>query len=119
MIPTSGADQVRLATFESEPLARLCQQRLREEGIPSVVRSLGAGSGAWGGSAFVPHAIYVMSRDRRRAVGVLAGTDSPEYLLDTGIAAEESPGRMSGFLLAAAVTMLAIAVLSAVYTALR
>ena len=98
----SDTEQVKLTTFESEPLARLSQQRLQEEGIPSVVRSLGVGSGAWGGNVFMPHGLYVMSRDRHRAIGVLEGTDSPEYLLDTGIATEENTGRMSGLLLAAA-----------------
>jgi hypothetical protein len=107
----SGAQQVRIATFDGEPLARLWQQRLRQEDIPCVVKSLGAGSGAWGGSSFVPHAVYVLVRDRRRAIGVIQGTDSPEYLLD--MASDEAAERRAEgsvrFLLVAAVAVLAIA----------
>ena len=123
-----GIEQVRVATFDNEPLARLWQQRLQAEDIPCVLKSLGVGSGAWGGNSFVPHGLYVFSRDRKTAIGVINGTDSPEYLLDSGMAVEgavdtwvregRGPG-IGGLLLPAAMTFLVVAVLSAIYTTLR
>ncbi|MBF8266617.1 MAG: hypothetical protein HW388_125 [Dehalococcoidia bacterium] len=111
---------MRIATFDGEPLARLGQQRLQQEGIPCVVKSLGVGYGAWGGSAFVPHALYVLAQDRRRAIGVIRGTDSPEYLLDSDAVVEDRRDRVVGRLLvAAAVAILGMAILAAIYTTLR
>ena len=66
---TSG--QVRLTVVENEPLAHLTRLRLREERIPCVVRSLGAGPGGWGVATNQPHAIYVNSVDEMRAREVL------------------------------------------------
>ena len=66
-----GRKQVRLTVFENEPLAHLAGQRLRQEEIPCVVRSLGAGPGGWGVAANLPHAIYVKSGDEMRARQVL------------------------------------------------
>ena len=123
-----GIEQVRVATFDNEPLARLWQQRLQAEDIPCVLKSLGVGSGAWGGNSFVPHGLYVFSRDRQKALGVINGADSPEYLLDSGAVVEgtvdmgvrEGRGQgIGGLLLAAAFTILVVAVLSAIYTTLR
>ena len=117
-----GIEQVRVATFDNEPLARLWQQRLQQEGVPCVLKSLGAGSGAWGGNSFVPHGLYVFSRDRQRAIGMINGTDSPEYLLDSGVDVGIREGReqsIGGLLQAAAITLLVVAVLSAIYTTLR
>ena len=59
--------QVRLTVFENEPLALLAQQRLQQESIPCVVRSLGAGPGGWGVATNLPHAIYVNTADEMRA----------------------------------------------------
>ena len=59
--------QVRLTILENEPLARLAEQRLRQESIPCVVRSLGAGPGGWGAATNLPHAIYVTASDEMRA----------------------------------------------------
>ena len=124
----SGIEQVRVATFDNEPLARLSQQRLQEEGIPCVLKSLGVGSGAWGGSSFVPHGLYVFSRDRQKALAVINGTDPPESLLDSGAVAEgtadmgivEGRGQgVGGLLLTAVLTILVVAALSAIYTTLR
>ncbi len=101
-------------------MARLWQQRLQEEGIPCVVKSLGAGYGAWGGNTSMPHALYVLSSDRLRAIGVIRGTDSPEYLLDFGATAEEEEGSRTGrFLLILAVAILGIAILAAISTTVR
>ena len=63
--------QVRLTVVENEPLARLAEQRLQQENIPCVVRSLGAGPGGWGVATNLPHAIYVKSADEMRARQVL------------------------------------------------
>ena len=59
--------QVRLTVLENEPLARLAEQRLRQESIPCMVRSLGAGPGGWGAATNLPHAIYVTASDEMRA----------------------------------------------------
>ncbi len=123
-----GIEQVRVATFDNEPLARLCQQRLQAEGVPCILKSLGVGSGAWGGSSFVPHGLYVFSRDRQKAIGIIKGTDSPEYLLDSGAAVEGTVGMgvrkgsgqgVGGLLLMAAFTILVVVAFSAIYTTLR
>ena len=120
-----GIEQVRVATFDNEPLARLWQQRLQAEDIPCVLKSLGVGSGAWGGNSFVPHGLYVFSRDRQRAVVVIKGADSQESLQDSGEGVEDIAFRdgrepnLGGFLLAAAFTILVLAILSATYTMLR
>ena len=120
-----GIEQVRVATFDNEPLARLWQQRLQAEDIPCVLKSLGVGSGAWGGISFVPHGIYVFSRDRQRAIGVIKGADSSEYIQDSRVTVEDTEVRegretdVGGFLSAAAFTVLVVVVLSAIYTMLR
>ena len=123
-----GIGQVWVATFDNEPLARLWQQRLQEEDIPCVLKSLGAGSGAWGGNSFLPHGLYVFSRDRQKAIGVIEGTDSQEYLVDSGAVDEGTvdAGVMGGgeqgigrLFLATALTVLLVALLSAIYTTLR
>ena len=125
MNPDGGIEQVRIATFDNEPLARLSQQRLQEEGIPCVLKSLGAGSGAWGGNSFVPHGLYVFSRDREKALGVINGTDSQEYLVDSGAVVEDTgtiEGRgqgVGGLLLTAVIIILVVTALSAIYTTLR
>jgi len=120
-----GIEQVRVATFDNEPLARLWQQRLQAEDIPCVLKSLGVGSGAWGGNSFVPHGLYVFSRDRQRAVVVIRGADSQECLQNSGEGVEDigvREGRepnLGGFLLAAAFTILVLAILSAIRTMLK
>jgi hypothetical protein len=63
--------QVRLTTFENEPLARLAEQRLRDQGIPCLSRSLGAGPGLWGSSFNIPHEVLVYGSDVTRARDVL------------------------------------------------
>ena len=63
--------QVRLTVFDSEPLAHLAEQRLRQENIPCMVSSLGAGPGGWGVATNLPHAIYVRAEDEMRAREVL------------------------------------------------
>ena len=120
-----GIEQVRVATFDNEPLARLWQQRLQAEDIPCLLKSLGAGTGAWGGNSFVPQGLYVFSRDRQKAIEVIKEADSSEHLQDSGVGVEDIGVRegtgpnVGGFLMAAAFTLLVVAVLSAIYTMLR
>lgn len=63
--------QIKLTILENEPLARLAEQRLRQENIPCVVRSLGVGPGGWGVATNLPHAIYVKASDEMSARDVL------------------------------------------------
>ncbi len=63
--------QVRLATFENEPLARLAEQRLRDQGIPCLSRALGGGPGLWGSSFNIPHEVLVYGSDVTRARDLL------------------------------------------------
>jgi hypothetical protein len=63
--------QVRLAVFDNEPMARLAEQRLHQEGIPCFLRSLGVGPGATGSAYYLPHALYVHQADEMLAREVL------------------------------------------------
>lgn len=63
--------QVRLAVYQNESLARLAEQRLNQQCIGCVVRSLVAGSGALGLPTNVPHALYVLAEEEMRAREVL------------------------------------------------
>jgi len=63
--------QVRLTSFDNEPMARLAEQRLRQEGIPCFVRSLGVGPGAWGTAYNLPHGLYIYQADEMRSREVL------------------------------------------------
>ena len=69
--PSRIKAQIRLTVFESEPLARLAEQRLQQEYIPCVVRCLGAGPGGWGVATNLPHAMYVKAGDEMHARQVL------------------------------------------------
>ena len=131
MNPDGGIEQVRIATYDNEPLARLYQQRLQDEGIPCVLKSLGVGSGAWGGNSFVPHGLYVFSRDRQKAIGVIEWTEAPEHIpdfgevvegvVDMGISEPSEPSEqgIGELLWVAGLTLLVMAALSAIYTTLR
>ncbi len=68
---TSRGKQVRLTGFDNEPMARLAEQRLREEGIPCFTRSLRGGPGLWGSAYNLPHDISVFEADEARAREVL------------------------------------------------
>ena len=52
-------------------MARLAEQRLREEGIPCMTRSLRGGPGLWGSSFNLPHEILVYESDEMRARDLL------------------------------------------------
>jgi hypothetical protein len=63
----SSEKQISLTVFDNEPLARLAEQRLRQAGIPCLVRSLHGGPGLWGSAYNLPHAVYVYESDEMRA----------------------------------------------------
>jgi hypothetical protein len=63
--------QVRLTVYQNESLARLAEQRLNQQLIGCVVRSLGAGSGGLGVATNLPHALYVLAEEEMRAREVL------------------------------------------------
>jgi hypothetical protein len=63
--------QVRLTIFENEPVARMAEQRLDLEGIPSMIRPLQGGPGLWGSAYNLPHGLYVFQSDAIWANDVL------------------------------------------------
>ena len=63
--------QVRLTIFENEPVARMAEQRLHLEGIPSMIRPLQGGPGLWGSAYNLPHGLYVFQSDAILAKDVL------------------------------------------------
>ncbi|HCL26773.1 MAG TPA: hypothetical protein DHW65_10570 [Dehalococcoidia bacterium] len=66
-----GRKQVSLTVFENEPTARMAEQRLQQEGIPCVVRSLRGGPGLWGSTYNIPHDLLVNEEDEMRARDIL------------------------------------------------
>ena len=66
-----GKKQVRLIVYDNEPMARLAEQRLLEQSIPCMIRSLGAGPGGWGVATNLPHGLYVKASDEMLAREVL------------------------------------------------
>ncbi len=63
--------QIKLTVYDNEPLARLAQQRLQQEDVPCVVRSLGVGPGGWGVATYLPHGLYVGAADEMKARDIL------------------------------------------------
>ncbi len=63
--------QIQLNVYDNEPLARLDQQRLQQEDIPCVVRSLGVGPGGWGVATYLPHGLYIEASDEMKAREIL------------------------------------------------
>lgn len=63
--------QVRLTICENEPVARMVEQRLHSEGIPSMIRPLQGGPGLWGSAYNLPHGLYVFQSDAIWAKDVL------------------------------------------------
>ena len=59
-------EQVMVAVYDGEPLARLAAQRLQEEEIDCMVQAVGVGPGGWGMAANLPYALYVRSADEAR-----------------------------------------------------
>ncbi len=80
----SGQKQIQLTVFNNEPEARMAEQRLFQEGIPCITKSLGGGPGLWGTAYNLPHGVYVYEEDATQArellgldaEGVALGDDS-------------------------------------------
>ena len=70
--PKDKGKQVQLTMFNNEPMARLAEQRLRLEGIPSLIRSSHGGPGLWGSAYNLPHGLYVFQSDEMQARDILA-----------------------------------------------
>lgn len=69
--PKDKGKQVQLTMFNNEPMARLAEQRLRLEGIPSLIRSSHGGPGLWGSAYNLPHGLYVFQSDEMQARDIL------------------------------------------------
>jgi hypothetical protein len=63
--------QVRIAIFNSEPLAKLAEQQLYDSGVPCLLKSLNGGPGLWGSAYNLPHGLYVYERDTSKALDIL------------------------------------------------
>ena len=83
----SGQKQVQLTVFGNEPEARMAEQRLFQEGIPCVTKSLGGGPGLWGTAFNLPHGVYVFEEDAARARELL-GLDADDLTPGEGPSSE-------------------------------
>ncbi len=63
----SGQKQIQLTVFDNEPEARMAEQRLFQEGIRCVTKSLGGGPGLWGTAYNLPYGVYVHEEDATQA----------------------------------------------------
>lgn len=93
----SGNPTVRLTVVQNEPMARLAEQRLRQEGIRCYVRPLGAGPGGWGTAVDLPFGLYVKQADEMAARQVLEL--APLEIVERERARSSRPGRWSATLL--------------------
>ena len=60
-------DLAFLASAPNEPIARMWEQILLDEGVPVLVRAAGPGIGGWGSAATFEHELYVLRHDLERA----------------------------------------------------
>jgi hypothetical protein len=65
-----------VATYQNEMEARLLEEMLREEGIPSVVKPRGGGYGLFGQDPFIAHSVYVLEENLQKAREIAA--EDPE-----------------------------------------
>ncbi len=70
---------VKIAYHETEPLAGLAESRLKEAGIPCLLRSEGVGPGAFGILSVLPYTLWVRQEDESAARDILDNepTDTP------------------------------------------
>ncbi len=59
--------EVLLVTYPNEMEARLLEEMLREEGIPSMVKPRGGGYGLFGQDPFIAHSVYVLEENLEKA----------------------------------------------------
>ena len=71
MFQEPARKQVSLRVYDNEPTARMAEQRLQQEGIPCLVRSLRGGPGLWGTAYNLPHDLLVYEGDEARARDIL------------------------------------------------
>ncbi len=71
VLNTSREPPVRVTVLDNETAARMAEQQLRLEGIPSFSRCLQGGPGITGTAFHLPHALYVRPGDAMRAREVL------------------------------------------------
>ncbi|MSP79263.1 MAG: hypothetical protein EXR67_06925 [Dehalococcoidia bacterium] len=71
---------VKIAYHETEPWARLGESRLKEAGIPCLLRSKGVGPGAFGVLSVLPYSLWVRQEDEAAARDVLSGGSSDTLL---------------------------------------
>ena len=98
-------EQVMVAVYDGEPLARMAAQRLQEEQIDCMVQAVGVGPGGWGMAANLPYALYVHGADEARTRELLELP--PRAMAGPGSGATASAGR-------AMVVLLFIAAVAAV-----
>ena len=107
-----GKKQIKLTILENEPLARLAEQRLWQEDIPCVVRSLGVGPGGWGAATNLPHAIYVKASDEMSAREVLEL--APAEIAEREDSSSHAPQRPSTVVIATLIILAAALLLGTV-----
>ncbi len=78
-------DLTHLISAPNEPIARMWEQILLDEGIPVLVRPGGPGAGGWGSVATFEHDLYVLPHDLERARRVMeddAGVDDGDEFIE-------------------------------------
>jgi hypothetical protein len=74
LAPNRGENRlVRIADLMSEPEAKMWQEALRQEGIPSIVKSLTGG--AEPGYSLNDFSLWTSSQDVERASALVTGED--------------------------------------------
>lgn len=74
---------VYLATAPNEPIARMWEQVLQDEGIRTLVQPLGTGIGGWGSAATLEHELAVRASDVDRARLIIAELEGDVSVDDT------------------------------------
>ena len=74
---TDENGQTRVWVFNGEPLARLWEDRLRQEGVPSVVKPMGLGA-TYGSPMSMPYGLYVRNGDASRVLEMLRAEGGDE-----------------------------------------
>jgi len=72
-------DIALLTTAPNEPIARMWEQMLVDEGIPALVKPEGPGTGGWGSVAVSAHELYVRRSDLERAREIMEAEDGEEF----------------------------------------
>ncbi len=108
---TSRDPPVRLTVLSNETAARMAEQQLMLEGIPSFSRSLQAGPAITGLAFNLPHALYVRPADAMRAREVLNLV--PLEVLERSGPAASSRGRWRWWLVVLGLIIAALLIFTA------